>query len=160
MLQKYAPFIGLCLLLAISSFYAGWSVNGNRWEAKHNELIAENLKAQAEANAAMRAQESMWHDKIYKVTQDAKKTQERLHSDSEQLIAAVDSLRSAYKVSTSKLQSANSTITELRRTNATTELVQRELLGYSLARVESLAAAFDRSRAEGLACVSAYNALR
>lgn len=159
MLQKYAPFIALCLLV-VGSFCGGWYVNGARWEAKYDELIAENLKAQAEANDAIRAQERLWQDKIEKVTQDAKKTQERLQSDSEQLAATIDSLRSTVKVSTSKLQSANTTITELRRTNATTELVQRELLGYSLARVESLAAAYDRSRAEGLACVSAYNALR
>lgn len=160
MLQKYAPFIVLCLLLVSSSFYAGWSINGNRWETKHLALIAENLKAQAEANDAIRAQERLWQDKLEQVTQDAKKTQERLQADSEQLAATIDSMRSTVKVSASKLQSANTTIAELRRTNATAELVQRELLGYSLARVESLAAAYDRSRAEGLACVSAYNALR
>ena len=155
---KYAHTIVL-LLLTVASFYGGWYVNGARWEAKHSELVADYAAAQVTANEAIRTQERLWHDKLAKVTNDAKIKQESLQRDSERLAATVDSLRDAVKVSTSKQQSANATIAELRRANATTELVQRELLGFVITRAESLATAYDGSRAAGLACQNSYNAL-
>lgn len=145
-----------CLL---SAFAGGWYVNGARWEAKNSELVADYATAQVTANEAIRAQERLWQDKLAKVTNDAKIKQESLQRDSERLAATVDSLRDTVKVSTSKHQSANATIAELRRANATTELVQRELFGFVITRAESLAAAYDGSRAAGLACQNSYNAL-
>ena len=159
MLKEYALFIGLILSVVIS-FYAGHWLTNNHWSAKYSALEADYAKAQVEANNAVRAQERLWQDKLQKVANDAKTTQERLQRDSEQLAATVDWLRKSVTVSTSKLQSASATIAELRRTNATSDLVRRELLGYCLGRVESLATAFDRSRAAGLTCQSAYEAVR
>lgn len=159
MYVKYAHTIAL-LLLAAASFYGGWYVNGARWEAKHSELVADYATAQVTANEAIRAQERLWQDKLAKVTNDAKIKQESLQRDSERLAATVDSLRGTIEVSTSKYQSANATIAELRRANATTELVQRELLGFVITRAESLATAYDGSRAAGLTCQSAYEAVR
>ena len=155
---KYAHTIALLLLVA-SSFYGGWYVNGARWEAKHSELVADYATAQVAANEAIRAQERLWQDKLAKVANDAKIKQESLQRDSERLAATVDSLRDTIEVSTSKHKSANATIAELRRANATTELVQRELLGFVITRAESLAKAYDGSRAAGLACQNSYNAL-
>jgi hypothetical protein len=158
MLKEYALFIGLILSVVIS-FYAGHWLTNNHWQAKYSALEADYAKAQVEANNTVRAQERLWQDKLARVTNDAKIKQESLQRDSERLTATVDSLHHTVKVSTSKLQSAGATITELRRTNATSELVRRELLGYCLGRVESLATAFDRSRAAGLTCQSAYEAV-
>ena len=158
-LKEYALFIGLTLSVVIS-FYAGHWLTNNHWSAKYSALEADYAKAQVEANNAVLAQERLWQDKLQRVSEDAKLREQQLKNDSDELAATVDGLRKSVTVSTSKLQSASATITELRRTNATSDLVRRELLGYCLGRVESLAAAFDRSRAAGLTCQSAYEAVR
>ena len=162
MLKQYEFLIKIiCLaLISLALIYLGHWVTDNHWQAKWSEREAQYAAAQVVANEAVREQERLWQDKLQKVANDAKTTQERLQRDSEQLAAVNDGLRSTIKVSTSKLQSASATIAELRRTNATSELVRRELLGYCLGRVESLATAFDRSRAAGLTCQSAYEAVR
>ena len=155
MMIKYYAMAGAGLAL----FAAGYWIADTKANAAWNEREAQYAAAQVAANEAIRAQERLWQSKIEKVANDAKITQERLQSDSEQLAATVDSLRGTIKVSTSKHQSANTTITELRRTGATTELVRKELLGFVITRAEGLATAYDRSRAAGLTCESAYNAL-
>ena len=159
MLKEYALFIGLLLLVACSGYLGHWLTN-NHWQTKYSELVASYAKARVDANNAVRAQERLWQDKLEKVSNDAKIKQERLQRSSEQLTAVIDGLRKSVAVSATKLQSADSTIAELRRTNATSDLVRRELLGYCLGRVEVLATAFDRSRAAGLSCQSAYEAVR
>ena len=162
MLKQYEFLIKIiCLaLISIALIYLGHWITNNHWSAKYSALESDYAKAQVEANNAVRAQERLWQDKLQRVSEDAKVIQERLQTDAEQLAAVNDGLRSTIKVSTSNLQSASATIAELRRTNATSELVRRELLGYCLGRVESLATAFDRSRAAGLTCQSAYEAVR
>lgn len=154
MIKHYAMAVaGLAL------FACGYWIADTKADAAWNESEAQYAAAQVAANEAVRAQERLWQSKIEKVSKDAKATQQRLQSDSEQLAATVDSLRKSIKVSTSKHQGADTTIAELRRAGATTELVQKELLGFVITRAEELAGAYDRSRAAGLTCQAAYNAL-
>lgn len=154
MIKYYAMAVaGLAL------FAAGYWIADTKADAAWAEREAQYSAAQVAANEDIRAQERIWQDKLSKVAKDAKITQERLQSDSERLAATVDGLRKSIKVSTGKHQSADTTIAELRRAGATTELVQKELLGFVITRAEELAKSYDRSRAAGLTCESTYNAL-
>lgn len=143
-----------------AAFAGGFWLNGVMWQGKWDARDRSDALAAVAAQEAERAKERKWQEDIQKVHDETKKRQDTIAADAAELGDTVASLREQIKHLSANNKSAGATIAELRRTNATTELVQRELLGYSLARVESLAAAFDRSRAEGLACVSAYNALR
>ena len=151
----------ICLVFAsLALIYLGHWMTDNHWQAKYDQhLLADAQANEKAANETLTKQQKLLQelDNAYKTQ---KRLQSRMQSDYDQLVAANDSLRSTIKVSTSKLQNAGATIAELRRTNATSELVRRELLGYCLGRVESLATAFDRSRAAGLTCQSAYEAVR
>lgn len=143
-----------------SAFAGGFWLNGALWQGKWDARDKADALSFVAAQEAERAKERQWQDKLSKVTKDAKITQERLQIDSEQLASTVDSLRGAIKVSASKNQSANTAIADLRRAGATTELVQKELLGFVITRAEGLATAYDRSRAAGLTCESAYDSVR
>lgn len=156
MMIKYYAMAGAGVVL----FAAGYWIADTKADATWNEREAQYAAARVAANEAVRAQERLWQSKIEKVSKDAKATQQRLQSDSEQLAATVDSLRGTLNVSTSKLQSASATVTELRRTAATSSLVQSELSGWCIGRIEVMAGLIDRSQSAGLACQKSYNAIR
>ena len=156
MFQRYAPFIGLCLLAAIS----GWYFTDLVWSAKWSERDKADALSVVAAQEAERTKERQWQTDIQRVHDEAKKRQETIAADAAELGDTVASLREQIKHLSANNKSAGATIDELRRTNATSDLVRREMLGYCVGRIESLATAFDRSRAQGLACTSAYNALR
>lgn len=162
MFQKYAVFIKITCLLVISllSAYAGHWVTDNRWQSRWDAHALADAQANEKAATEALTKQQKLLQELDSVYESKKHLQAKMQSDYDQLVAANDSLRSTIKVSTSKLQNAGATIAELRRTNATSELVRRELLGYCLGRVESLATAFDRSRAAGLTCQNAYSAVR
>lgn len=146
-------------MLAISAYAGHWLTNSH-WQAKWTERDNADLTAQIEADKRELKLQNDWQAKIDKVATDAKKIAEKLEADADTLAAANDKLRESAKVSASKHESANSIITELRRTAATSDLVRRELLGYCLTRVEQLAGIAERSRAAGLSCQKAYNSIR
>lgn len=156
MFQRYAPFIGLCLLAAIS----GWYFTDLVWSAKWSERDKADALSIVAAQEAERTKERQWQTDIQRVHDDAKKRQETIAADAAELGDTVASLREQIKHLSANNKSAGATIAELRRTNATSDLVRREMLGYCVGRIESLATAFDRNRAQGLACTSAYEAIR
>lgn len=162
MFQKYAVSIRIICLLAISllSAYAGHWLTNAHWSAKWQARDIADLTAQNEANQRELKLQSDWQAKIDKVAEDGKKTEQKLTADIDSLSAINDGLRKSAEVSASKYESANSIITRLRATAATSDLVRRELLGYCLNRVEQLAGIAERSRAAGLACEKSYNAIR
>lgn len=147
-------------MISLLSAYAGHWATNSHWQTKWTERDNADLTAQIAADKRELDLQTEWQKRIDKVSQDGKKAAELLEANIDNLAAVNDKLRESAKVSASKHESANSIITELRRTAATSELVRRELLGYCLGRVESLATAFDRSRAAGLACEKAYQGIR
>lgn len=81
---------GLIGLAALSLFYAGWSVNGSRWEAKYAALTQahqeEALLAQKKARATEQALQATIDRE--RVTNEAK-----IRTINTQLVAALDELR-------------------------------------------------------------------
>lgn len=81
---------GLIGLTALSLFYAGWFVNGSRWEAKHESLIRsyqeEALLAQKKARATEQALQA---------TIDRERTthETKIRTINTQLVAALNELR-------------------------------------------------------------------
>lgn len=142
-----------------AAFAGGFWLNGTLWQSKWCAHMLEDAQATQKATEDTLTKQKNLLQELDNAYKAAETLTRRMQSDYDQLAAVNDSLRSTVKVSSSKLQNAGATIAELRRTNATSELVRRELLGYCLGRVESLATAFDRSRAAGLTCQSAYEAV-
>lgn len=155
---KLIAIIALCLCLA-SSFIA-YKLTDNHWQAKWQERNASEAAQVLAANEAIRAQERQWQDKLNEASKDAKLREQQLKIDSDELGATVDGLRQQLALSTSKLQSANSTVTRLRAAGATNAVVRAELCGWAVQRAEELAGIADRNRQKGLACEASYNALR
>ena len=150
----------IALVVVLGAGYAGHLVTHNHWQAKWAERDAADAKALIAANESERAKELSWQAKIEKVAEDAKAKQAQYIAENNDLVLAVDRMRGTLNVSTSKLQSASATVTELRRTAATSELVQAELSGWCVSRIEVMAGLIDRSQSAGLACQKSYNAIR
>lgn len=150
----------IALVAVLGAGYAGHSVTHNHWQAKWAERDAADAKALIAANESERAKELSWQAKIEKVAEDAKAKQAKYIAENNDLVLAVDRMRGTLNVSTSKLQSASATVTELRRTAATSSLVQSELSGWCISRIEVMAGLIDRSKSAGLACQKSYNAIR
>lgn len=162
MFAKYELFIKIICLLAISllSAYAGHWVTNSHWSAKWQQRDLNDATALIAANTAERQKELSWQSKIEKVAENAKLEQAKIAADAAELSATVVELRRTIKVSDSNLQSTGATITRLRAANATSKLVQSELSGWCISRIESMAGIIGRSRAAGLACEKSYNAIR
>jgi len=143
-----------------AAFAGGFWLNGTLWQAKWSERDKADALSVVAAQEAEHTKERQWQAYIQKVHDEAKKQQETIAADAAELGGTVASLREQIKHLSANNKSAGATIAELRRTSATSDLVRREMLGYCVGRIESLATAFDRSRAQGLACASAYNAIR
>jgi hypothetical protein len=155
---KIALAVGL-FSLVVGALFGHWLTN-NYWKAKWADRDTADAKALIAANETERVKELSWQSKIEKVSEDAKLEQAKITAEAADLADIVDGLRGTIKVSTSKLQSAGATIAELRRTAATTALVQSELSGWCISRIEVMAGIIDRSQSAGLACQRAYEAIR
>jgi hypothetical protein len=150
----------IALVAVLSAGYAGHVVTHNHWSSKWAERDAADAKALIAANESEREKELSWQAKIEKVAEDAKAKQAQYIAENNDLVLAVDRMRGTLNVSTSKLQSASATVTELRRAAATSELVQSELSGWCVSRIEVMAGIIDRSQSAGLACQKSYSAIR
>lgn len=162
MFQQYKNIIVIICSLVISGllFYAGYWVADAKWQAKWSKHIEQDARQEQAANEAIRAQERQWQDKLEEASKDAKLREQQLKIDSDELSVTVDGLRQQLALSTSKLQSANSTVTRLRAAGATNAVVRAELCGWAVQRAEELAGIADRNRQKGLTCEASYNALR
>lgn len=159
MFQKYAPFIGLCLLVAIS-FGGGFWLNGVMWQGKWDARDKADALASVAAQEAERVKERQWQSDLEKVHQDGKKRQDTIAADAAELSATVERLRSKIKSMSAGEQGGNSTIAGISRGAATDKIVLNQLLEWSVGTNETLARYADQNREAALTCNSAYNALR
>jgi len=156
--QTY-KIIAAGVALLVAAYFGHWITN-NHWQAKWSKHMEQDAAQVLAANEAIRDQERLWQGKLEEASKDAKLREQQLKIDSDELSVTVDRLRQQLALSTSKLQSANSTVTRLRASGATNAVVRAELLGWTIQRAEELAGIADRNRQKGLACEAAYNALR
>lgn len=156
MLQKYAPFIGLCLLAAIS----GWYFTDLAWSAKWSERDKADALSIVAAQEAERTKERQWQADIQRVHDDAKKRQETIAADAAELSVTASRLRDKIKSMPASQSGGNSAATDISRSAATDKVVLGKLLEWSVGTNETLARYADQNREAALTCNAAYNALR
>lgn len=148
-----------CLWVAYSH---GVSVTTVEWQGKWNKQAEQLATAKANAEFKAREEEQRRQASIDKVRDDAEKQIARAESDALAARYAADGVLEQAKRLAARAGKcpSNSTTTQSGAPAAEPSVVLADVLGRADARAGELAAAYDRSRAAGLACERAYDALR
>ncbi len=140
---------------------AGYARADLEWQAKWNKQAEVLAKAKADAEVLAREKEQRRQAEIDKVTQDAEKQIARAESDAAAASAAADSLHEQARRLAARASQCAGNSAPAQPGQAVTQpgVVLADVLGRADKRAGELAAAYDRSRAAGLACERAYDAL-
>lgn len=159
MLQKYAPFIGLCLLLVIS-FGGGFWLNGVMWQGEWDSHMLEDAQAnQKAAEDALTKQKNLLKelDNAYKAAEALKEKHDRNVADSR---IAAERMRVQLDRIKAMPASGNTSALAERANAATNTRVLSELLGASDQRAGEYAEQADKHRIALQSCINEYNAIR
>ena len=171
-LRRLIPILfGIALMLAIgvcgwwlyhSGYQSGADAKELEWSSKWDKQAELLAKAKAKATIEAREEEQRRQSSIDKVRDDAEKQIARAESDALAARDAADSVLEQAKRLAARAGKcpSNSTTTQSGAPAAEPGVVLADVLGRADARAGELAAAYDRSRAAGLACERAYDALR
>ena len=151
--------IALCALWG--AYRHGVNVTYTAWQSKWDKQALKLAEAKAKAIELVREEEQRRQAAIDGVRQHAEQQIARAEADAAAADAAADSLREQAKRLAARASQCTSHPTATQSGKATTEpgVVLADVLGRADARAGELAAAYDRSRAAGLACERAYDAL-
>lgn len=170
-LRRLIPALfGIALMLAIgvcgwwlyhSGYQSGADAKELEWSAKWKQQAEQLATAKAKALVKAREEEQRRQASIDKVRDDAEKQIAMAERDA---LAASDAaagvLEQAKRLAARAGKcSSNPTATQPGAPAAEPSVVLANVLGRADARAGELAAAYDRSRAAGLACERAYDAL-
>ncbi|MFM4808558.1 DUF2514 family protein [Aeromonas hydrophila] len=171
MIRRLIPILfGVALMLAIcfggwwlhhSGYQSGADAKELEWTAKWNKQAEKLATARAAAEKDAREEELRRQSSINKVREDAEKQIALAERDA---LAASDAaagvLEQAKRLAARAGKCPGNPSTTKPGTPATEPgVVLADVLGRADARAGELAAAYDRSRAAGLACERAYDAL-
>lgn len=171
-LRRLIPILfGIVLMLAIgvcgwwlhhSGYQSGADAKELEWSSKWNKQAEQLATAKAKATMEAREEEQRRQASIDKVRDDAEKQIARSESDALAARDAADGvLEQAKRLAARAGKCASNTAATQSGAPATEpSVVLADVLGRADARAGELAAAYDRSRAAGLACERAYDALR
>lgn len=171
-LRRLIPILfGIALMLAIgvcgwwlhrSGYQSGADAKELEWSAKWDKQAEQLAKAKAKATMEAREEEQRRQASIDKVRDDAEKQIARAESDALAARAAADGVLEQAKRLAARAGKcpSNPAATQSGSPAAEPSVVLADVLGRADARAGELAAAYDRSRAAGLACELAYDALR
>lgn len=172
MIRRLIPILfGIALMLAIgvcgwwlhhSGYQSGADAKELEWSAKWDKQAEQLATAKANAELKAREEERRRQASIDKVRDDAEKQIARAESDALAARAAADGVLEQAKRLAARAGKCpnNSAATKSGSPAAEPSVVLADVLGRADARAGELAAAYDRSRAAGLACERAYDALR
>lgn len=148
-----------CLWWAYSH---GVSVTTTEWQGKWDKQARELAEAKAKAIELVREEEQRRQTAIDEVRQHAEQQIARAEADAAAADAAADSMRGTADRLAARAGKcpSNSAAAQPGKAAAEPSVVLADVLGRADARAGELAAAYDRSRAAGLACERAYDALR
>lgn len=170
-LRRFIPVLfGIFLMLAIglcgwwlyhSGYQSGADAKELEWSAKWNKQAEQQATAKAKAELKAREEEQRRQASIDKVRDDAEKQIALAERDA---LAASDAAAGVLEQAKRLAARAgkcpsNPSTTKSGATAAEPSVVLADVLGRADARAGELAAAYDRSRAAGLACELAYDAL-
>lgn len=161
MLSKYKLWlqVGGLVGLVLLGFGVGWNWQGARWESIYSERETEYAEAQAAAERLARSEEARRAAAAEGIRRDAKNQIEQAQADAAAADTAADSLRQQLAERTRRATQGAGACPGGSPTTATL-ILYSELLDRADARAGELAAEADRRRVAGLACQSAYNAIR
>ena len=148
-----------CLWWAYSH---GVSVTTTEWQGKWDKQALELTEAKTKAMELVREEEHRRQSSINKVREDAEKQIALAERDA---LAASDAAAGVLEQAKRLAARAgkcpsNPSTTQPGAPTTEPSVVLADVLGRADARAGELAAAYDRSRAAGLACERAYDALR
>lgn len=172
MIRRLIPILfGIALMLAIgvcgwwlhhSGYQSGADAKELEWSAKWNKQAEQQATAKANAELKAREEEQRRQASIDKVRDDAEKQIARAESDALAARDAADGVLEQAKRLAARAGKcpSNPSASQSGTPAAEPSVVLADVLGRADARAGELAAAYDRSRAAGLACERAYDALR
>lgn len=172
MIRRLIPILfGIALMLAIgvcgwwlhhSGYQSGADAKELEWSARWNKQAEQQATAKAKATMEAREEEQRRQASIDKVRDDAEKQIARAESDALDARDAADGVLEQAKRLAARAGKcpSNPSATQSGAPAAEPSVVLADVLGRADARAGELAAAYDRSRAAGLACERAYDALR
>ena len=165
-LLKALPYIAAALL-ALGALYGayhhGVSVTNDDWQAEWNARDTRDAQAKEQNEAAERAKEQARQQAINKVIQDGQQLIDQATADAVVARASADSLRGqadklAARLTASKAGS-NSCTAAASEAASRAVMVLADVLKRSDERSGDLAGYADQSRARGVTCEKAYDAL-
>ncbi|MGU5729391.1 DUF2514 family protein [Aeromonas jandaei] len=171
-LRRLIPILfGISMMLAIgvcgwwlhhSGYQSGADAKELEWSAKWDKQAEQLAKAKAKATMEAREEERRRQASIDKVRDDAEKQIARAENDALAARDAADGVLEQAKRLAARAGKcpSNPSATKPGAPAAEPGVVLADVLGRADARAGELAAAYDRSRAAGLACERAYDALR
>ncbi|TNI81199.1 endopeptidase [Aeromonas veronii] len=171
-LRRLIPILfGIALMLAIgvcgwwlhhSGYQSGADAKELEWSSKWNKQAEQQATAKAKATMEAREEELRRQASIDKVRDDAEKQIARAESDALAASDAADGVLEQAKRLAARAGNcpSNPSATKPGAPAEEPGVVLADVLGRADARAGELAAAYDRSRAAGLACERAYDALR
>lgn len=171
MIRRLIPILfGIAMMLAIgvcgwwlhhSGYQSGSDAKELEWSAKWNKQAEQQATAKAKALVKAREEERLRQASIDKVRDDAEKQIARAESDALAARDAADGVLEQAKRLAARAGKcpSNPSATKSGAPAAEPSVVLADVLGRADARAGELAAAYDRSRAAGLACERAYSAL-
>lgn len=171
MIRRLIPILfGIALMLAIgvcgwwlhhSGYQSGADAKELEWSARWNKQAEQQATAKAKATMEAREEEQRRQASIDKVRDDAEKQIARAESDALDARDAADGVLEQAKRLAARAGKcpSNPSATQSGAPAAEPGVVLADVLGRADARAGELAAAYDRSRAAGLACERAYDAL-
>jgi len=147
-----------CLWWAYSH---GVSVTTTEWQGKWDKQARELAEAKTKALELVHEEEQRRQRAIDEVRQHAEQQIARAEADAAAADAAADSMRDTAERLAARAGKcpSNSATAQSGAPAAEPSVVLADVLGRADARAGELAAAYDRSRAAGLACERAYDAL-
>ncbi|WP_429129270.1 DUF2514 domain-containing protein [Aeromonas veronii] len=170
-LRRLIPVLfGVAMMLAIglcgwwlhhSGYQSGADAKDLEWSAKWDKQAEQQATAKANAEFKAREEEQRRQASIDKVRDDAEKQIARAESDALAARDAADGVLEQAKRLAARAGKcpSNPSATQSGAPAAEPSVVLSDVLGRADARAGELAAAYDRSRAAGLACERAYDAL-
>lgn len=158
-IKQYWKLILLAVLMCGSN-YLTYQYVDNKWELKWQEASVEALKSTLESQKGELDKQQETITILSEESKNAKLQNEINTANAVELSNTITSLRKQIGALSSDYKDANASVIELRRTNATSVVVLREMLGYSVTRIESLSVSLDRSHTAGKLCEQQYNKIR
>ena len=166
LLKYWKPVLAVLFLLALvtGSYFKGYDTADASWQLKWSERDKADAISLAQREATVRAEEQRKQGEIDAISTDAQKKIDAAHGDAAVAASTADSLHKQADKLAARLaereRACKSSTAGTGQTTTSGYTVLAELFRRADERATKLADIADQSRVRGLACESAYSALK